>query len=691
MKKQKQKIKFIILIISLLSGFFIYPKNAKAADTDIIINEIGAYEKSENEWLEIFNKGTEAIDLTGWKFYEDLTNHKLTVFQNDFIIDAGEYAIIANVAANFKSLHPDFNGTILDSSWSSLKESGEEIGLKNSNGDSIELFTYIPCSATSLQRIDANLSDYTDKNWQTHQTSNSAGKINEFSEQNNSGDNGGDEGGQNNGGDGGDEGGPDNGGDGGTNPPPPPNPTVELAQVISSGTVVINEFVSDPADGDVEWIELYNKNAFDINLSGWKIFDGAETATNLSGTLGSNFDNRILVIENPKGKLNNSGDAIILKDDKNNIIDTVYYGNWASGFVDQNAPVAKDPNSVARIFDGANTYNNNSDFVVTQTPTKGEVNIITLLEEAKKDLKSDASEKKNKIDEKEIVINEIYPNPIGSDLENEFIELKNTGTQPIDLAGWKIKDNSKKVYTINAKDFPDTIINPGAILVIERKMSQIALNNNKDTIKLVDADDKTIQTVKYSEEENVPEDVAYISDENGDWFWTTMPTKGQENILTKLNHAPEINLDCTKTAQIGEEIICDASDSYDLDDDNLIFNWQMDDLTSNEPIVSHKFTKAGSFIISLIISDGKAESKETQKIKITAPEKESTTTTTKTKTKSTKTTKKPITSPLAKVEDLVVEPNNQPNQILKYLVSSAVFLGLGIVAVIKKKKKAPSD
>jgi hypothetical protein len=118
----------------------------------------------------------------------------------------------------------------------------------------------------------------------------------------------------------------------------------------------------------------------------------------------------------------------------------------------------------------------------------------------------------------------------------------------------------------------------------------------------------------------------------------------------------------------------------------------LDNLVSNEPIISHKFTKAGSFIISLIISDGKAESKETQKIKITAPEKESTkTTTTKTKTKSTKTTKKLIASPLAQVEDLVIEPNNQANQILKYLVTSALFLGLGIAAVIKKKKKAPSD
>ena len=34
----------------------------------VIINEIGALEPSETEWVEIYNKSTVTQDLTGWKF-----------------------------------------------------------------------------------------------------------------------------------------------------------------------------------------------------------------------------------------------------------------------------------------------------------------------------------------------------------------------------------------------------------------------------------------------------------------------------------------------------------------------------------------------------------------------------------------------------------------------------------------------
>ena len=411
---KNKKIKILIL---LLLGFFICPKIIYAAEQDIIITEIAAYESSNYEWLEIYNKGTEPVDLTSWKFYEAETNHKLNEFQNDLIIKPGEYAIIADVAANFKEAYPDFTGMIIDSSWSSLKEAGEEIALKNANGDIIESFTYLPCPDTSLQRIDLNLNDYTETNWQVHPTSNTAGQINEFDEQQN------DSTEQNNQ--------PET-----TDDQTPPDEISQVEspnqggsqKIVSSGTLVINEFVSDPADGEVEWIELYNKNVFNIDLLGWKILDGSETITELNGTIGSNFDNKFTVIEKPKGRLNNSGDVIILKDPNNNIIDAVFYGNWDSGFIDENAPVAKDPFATARIIDGGTTYNNHNDFVVTETPTKGYANLITLSEEEAQKIKDpDVKIVKKKINYKEqIMINEIYPNPPGSDLEFEWIELKNT-------------------------------------------------------------------------------------------------------------------------------------------------------------------------------------------------------------------------------------------------------------------------
>ncbi|MCX6743384.1 MAG: lamin tail domain-containing protein, partial [Candidatus Parcubacteria bacterium] len=339
-------------------------------------------------------------------------------------------------------------------------------------------------------------------------------------------------------------------------------------------------------------------------------------------------------------------------------------------------PVAKDPDSTARIFDGAQTFNNKNDFAVTQTPTKGESNIITLTEEEKsKATQETAAKESEKTVEEKIVINELYPNPPGSDLDFEWIELKNIGTAEIDLTGWQIQDNSKKKYKVSTKDFSTTIVKPNEFFLIERKISGLALNNDKETIKLISPDDKTIQAVKYSEDENVPENVSYVPDENSDWFWTTTPTPNQENVLTKLNHAPEINLDCPKTALVGETITCDASDSFDLEDDDLTFTWQIEDQVYTTVIAQHQFKQKGTFSITLIVSDGQIETKEVQKIKITATTestgsevKAQTTKSTTTKSTTKKTTaKKIVSADLKNVKNLAIGTNVKTQGVVSVL------------------------
>jgi hypothetical protein len=185
------------------------------------------------------------------------------------------------------------------------------------------------------------------------------------------------------------------------------------------------------------------------------------------------------------------------------------------------------------------------------------------------------------------------------------------------LAGWQIQDNSKKKYKISAKDFSSTIIQPNEFLVLERKISGLALNNDKETIKLISPEDKTIQTVKYSEDENVPENTSFARNENNDFFWSTTPTKNQENIITKLNHEPIIDINCPKEVLVNEIITCDASDSYDLEDDALTFVWQIESQSYQDVITQHQFKQKGTFEITLTISDGQAQIMEKQKIKIT--------------------------------------------------------------------------
>ncbi len=120
----------------MLTNPFLILLPAHAGSTDIVINEIAAYEKTGCEWIEIFNKGSEAVNLENWKFWEGGANHGLTISTSsvaqDWMIEPNEYAIIAQDADKLFSLDCNYpvptTGTGFDSSWGTLNESGEQIG-----------------------------------------------------------------------------------------------------------------------------------------------------------------------------------------------------------------------------------------------------------------------------------------------------------------------------------------------------------------------------------------------------------------------------------------------------------------------------------------------------------------------------------------------------------------------------------
>ncbi|MFH1745070.1 MAG: lamin tail domain-containing protein [bacterium] len=154
--------------------------------------------------------------------------------------------------------------------------------------------------------------------------------------------------------------------------------TVLASDVYNGNDVSINEFVSDPADGGGEWIELYNNTNKIIDLAGWTIEDGTAKKTILSGTISESGASRYFVVEKPKGSLNNAGDLIILRDTSGKIIDRVVYGDWNDGSASNNAPIARAPSSLAKKYDGQNTGNNKNDFFVALKPTKGAKNIFVM-------------------------------------------------------------------------------------------------------------------------------------------------------------------------------------------------------------------------------------------------------------------------------------------------------------------------
>ncbi len=124
--------KFLLLLFLIVFS--------KITLANVFINEI-MYNPQGNdsghEWLEIYS--SEYVNISGWVFYEDGTNHGLALINGSWII---RYAVIVDEYDTFLSDYPDFNGTLIDSSWSSLSNSGEYIAVKNRNLEFIDGINY---------------------------------------------------------------------------------------------------------------------------------------------------------------------------------------------------------------------------------------------------------------------------------------------------------------------------------------------------------------------------------------------------------------------------------------------------------------------------------------------------------------------------------------------------------------------
>jgi len=373
------------------------------------------------------------------------------------------------------------------------------------------------------------------------------------------------------------------------------------------GDVVINELVADPGDNEVEWLELFNTKDREIDLSGWRIEDGSKAKTSLSGSLGFNGTDRYKIIEKPAGVLNNGGDVIVLSDGSGKIIDQVAYGDWNDGDLSDNAPTVQNPNSVARKFDGYNTYNNFNDFAATIKPTKAGSNIIQTEDEVNLEAKA-------KFDFGDgIYISEILPNPTGDDLKNEFIEIYNSGQRQVDLTGWSLSNEDDKKVKFE-KISSSTIIMTGKYLAVYRSQTKIVLHNDRGEVKLFQPlADKPNQIVEYN---NVKEGWSY-NNVNAGWVWSETITPGAENVVKTINHAPVVAFSFKTPASVNTPVIFDGSDSSDADGDELKYAWDFGDGNKNNLTnPQHTYLKIGAYKVKLAVSDGQETAEKEKNIKI---------------------------------------------------------------------------
>lgn len=129
---------------------------AQVLITEIMYDAEGS--DADREWVEVWNGGSNSIEAESIKFFENDTNHNLTLFKGDKNIAAGAVFIIAEDASRFAADYPSVPAAIFDSSFS-LSNTGERLVIKRDDLILDEV-TYSSASGAagsgkSLQRADS--------------------------------------------------------------------------------------------------------------------------------------------------------------------------------------------------------------------------------------------------------------------------------------------------------------------------------------------------------------------------------------------------------------------------------------------------------------------------------------------------------------------------------------------------------
>lgn len=146
----------------------------------------------------------------------------------------------------------------------------------------------------------------------------------------------------------------------------------------------------------------------------------------------------------------------------------------------------------------------------------------------------------------QVMINELLPNPSGTDTTREFIELVNSGKADVNLTGWQLTDGS------NTYSFPaETQLKKQRYLAFFSAQTKISLNNGGDTVSLLTPRGDLVSKITYDAAPG--EDISYMRGANNHFFWTTTPTPNAANILTEIEEETGEKSEAQKTPSAGAE------------------------------------------------------------------------------------------------------------------------------------------
>ncbi|MBI4821620.1 MAG: lamin tail domain-containing protein [Deltaproteobacteria bacterium] len=253
---------------------------------------------------------------------------------------------------------------------------------------------------------------------------------------------------------------------------------------------VINEALANPdgVDRDEEFVEIVNPSESPIDLTGYQLRD----ATSLRHVFGptllppgsgvvvySGGANR-LKASTGQLSLNNDTDQLVLLDSRGQPVDQLTYTSPVSG-VSFNRAVDGDRSSAMELHQLHSAAKSSpgrrldgTAWAPWETPT---------------------APPPPPPPPAGVLINEALADPAGTDLGAEYVEIVNSGTNPVDITGWTLSDATAVRHT-----FAAVTLAPGKALVVfdrgdhssvpsavNASTQLLSLNNSAETVRLRDA------------------------------------------------------------------------------------------------------------------------------------------------------------------------------------------------------------
>lgn len=275
----------------------------------IKINEVMYNTSSDRpEWIELVNVSSDSVNLKDWSISDLLTSPtKAIITSQDVYVLPNEYFVISR-DTSFQRFFPDVQCKIFYANFGTLGNTSDGVVLYDFRNGIIDSLFYLSSwgskTNVSLERINLNESTNDSTNWtlSLSQKGSTPGEAN----------------------------------------------SIFNLPSYQRNSVVINEIMFDPDIDNSEYIEFYNISNDSVNIGGWTISDENGNSYKLFSSSFSlppkayflliadsimldkfnlsNYDFKNIIGTSSLG-LVNTGELILLRDVKGNVIDSVFYSS----------------------------------------------------------------------------------------------------------------------------------------------------------------------------------------------------------------------------------------------------------------------------------------------------------------------------------------------------------------------------